>query len=530
MSEALNVLVVSEKETDSQLMESLSPALGRKVCASRVGSIEELDRSIADKNWDLVIYDFGLCGLGLVEVSSSLRALAMRPALVVIAKECTDDNIVDCIRVGATDFVRKRDKERLVRAIKRALKYPGYPRPESPGRSTREAGERELGIDQFHSQKMEALGVLAGEIAHDFNNLLTCILGYTEICMRGVDVGDPVYDGLNQIFAASLRARDLVSQILMFGRKQPIEKKQVNLTSVITETLDLLRTRIPSDVAVDSFVPNRVPEILGDRSQILQVLLNICTNAIQAMEGRGGKLTLSVSAILVDGDSRDASQECSGGHYARLTVADTGVGMDEETIRRIFEPFFTTKSVGHGTGLGLSMVRGIVERHGGFVQVESKPGDGSQFHVYLPLVEDTAVAERSIPTINAGLRGHGQRVLVIDDDEAVAKLAVRILEAYSYKASAITDPHRALEQVREHPDATDLVLTDLIMPELAGPEVVRAIKSIRPELPVLLVSGFASSLTEEAARGEGFSGLIHKPFRIENFAETVARALADPVR
>jgi signal transduction histidine kinase len=529
MSEALNVLVVSEKETDSQLMESLSTAAGRKISASRVGSIEEMHRAIAGETWDLVIYDFGLRGPGIGEILIPLRAIAGGPALVVIAEEYTEDDLLDCMRAGAKDFVRKGDKERLARTIERALKDAGHPGRESSEYSKVEASDGEIGIDQFHSQKMEALGVLAGEIAHDFNNLLTCILGYTEICMRCADIEDQVHEGLNQIFAASLRARDLVSQILMFGRKQPIEKKQVNLAYVITEALGLLRSCIPPNVSVVSLLPKQELEILADRSQILQVLLNLCTNAIQAMEGRGGKLTLSLNAILVGSDPVDNPPESAGRSCARLTVADTGVGMGEDTIRRIFEPFFTTKRVGHGTGLGLSMVRGIVERHGGFMQVESKPGDGSQFHVYLPLMEDCAVAERGNPVLKRGLRGHGERVLVIDDDKEVAELAVRILEAYSYKASAITDPQRALEQVRKYPDATDLVLTDLIMPELAGPEVVRAIKLIKPELPVLLVSGFASSLTEEAARGEGFSGLIHKPFRIENFAEVVARALADPV-
>jgi signal transduction histidine kinase/DNA-binding response OmpR family regulator len=386
------------------------------------------------------------------------------------------------------------------------------------------------------AQKMESLGALAGGIAHDFNNILTCMLGYTEVAIRKVEVGHPAYEDLNQILTAGFQARELVNQILTFSRKQPLQKRRVDLNALIEDGLRLVRSGAPNSVSIETTLPKGGVELLVDPNQLLQVILNLCTNAFHAMPEHGGKVTISARTIPPDSRHRLAREMQPGQAYVELVVADTGQGMSAETMRRIFEPLFTTKSSTQGTGLGLSIVHGIVRSHGGFIHVESKLGQGSQFHVFLPRgagagTEKTAAEIHSLvlPKSDQGTSGKAKHVLIVDDDRDVGRLAARILETFRYEVTALTDPTEAVNLVRKRPAKFDLVLTDLLMPELSGPELARALKKIRPDLPLVLISGFVSSVTEESARRQGFVGLIRKPFEIEQMAKSVASVLNSAV-
>jgi signal transduction histidine kinase/CheY-like chemotaxis protein len=388
------------------------------------------------------------------------------------------------------------------------------------------------GFDRAQAQKMESLGALAGGIAHDFNNILTCMLGYTEVAIRKVEFGHPAYEDLHQILTAGFQARELVNQILTFSRKQPAQKRKVDLNALVEDGLRLLRSGAPVNVSIETLFPKAELELFVDPNQLLQVILNLCTNAFHAMPENGGKVTISAKPIPANSRHRLVREMQPGEAYVELIVADTGLGMSAETMRRIFEPLFTTKSSTQGTGLGLSIVHGIVRSHGGFIHVESKLGKGSQFHVFLPKGLPAATTDVS-PEVDSlahseqgrSETGRAKHVLIVDDDRDVGRLAARILETFQYEVTALTDPTEAVKLVRKRPTKFDLVLTDLLMPELSGPELARALKKIRPDLPLLLISGLVSSVTEESARRQGFVGLIRKPFEIDQIVKSVAGIL-----
>jgi signal transduction histidine kinase/DNA-binding response OmpR family regulator len=388
------------------------------------------------------------------------------------------------------------------------------------------------GPSRAQAQKMESLGALAGGIAHDFNNILTCMLGYTEVAIRKVEFGHPAYEDLHQILTAGFQARELVNQILSFSRKQPAQKRRVDLNALVEDGLRLLRSGAPVNVSIETLFPKAGLELFVDPNQLLQVLLNLCTNAFHAMPESGGKVTITAKLIPADSRHRLVREMQPGQAYIELIVADSGLGMSAETMRRIFEPLFTTKSSTQGTGLGLSIVHGIVRSHGGFIHVESKLGKGSQFHVFLP--QGLPAAASDVPPEVDSLAhseqdqsrtGRAKHVLIVDDDRDVGRLAARILETFRYEVTALTDPTEAVNLVRKRPTKFDLVMTDLLMPELSGPELARALKKIRPDLPLVLISGLVSSVTEESARRQGFVGLIRKPFEIDQIAKSVAGIL-----
>jgi CheY-like chemotaxis protein len=314
----------------------------------------------------------------------------------------------------------------------------------------------------------------------------------------------------------------LVNQILTFSRKQPAQKRKVDLNALIEDGLRLLRSGAPVNVSIETLFPKAGLELFVDSNQLLQVILNLCTNAFHAMPESGGKVTITAKLIPANSRHRLVREMQPGQAYVELIVADTGLGMSAETMRRIFEPLFTTKSSTQGTGLGLSIVHGIVRSHGGFIHVESKLGKGSQFHVFLPKGLPAATTE--VPPEVDSL-AHSEQDLIVDDDRDVGRLAARILETFQYEVTALTDPTEAVNLVRKRPTKFDLVLTDLLMPELSGPELARALKKIRPDLPLVLISGLVSSVTEESARRQGFVGLIRKPFEIDQMAKSVAGIL-----
>jgi signal transduction histidine kinase/DNA-binding response OmpR family regulator len=387
------------------------------------------------------------------------------------------------------------------------------------------------GSGRAQAQKMESLGALAGGIAHDFNNILTCILGYTEVAIRKIEFGHPAYEDLNQILTAGFQARELVNQILTFSRKQPAQKRKVDLNALVEDGLRLLRSGAPVNVSIETQLPKTGLELFVDPNQLLQVILNLCTNAFHAMPESGGKVTIAAQPIPADSRHRLVREMQPGQAYVELTVADTGLGMSAETMRRIFEPLFTTKSSSQGTGLGLSIVHGIIRSHGGFIHVESKLGEGSQFRVYLPKglpvpdIDAPPEVQSLPPEQDRPAASRAKHVLIVDDDRDVGRLAARILETFRYEVTALTDPTEAVNLVRNRPTKFDLVLTDLLMPELSGPELARALKKIRPDLPLVLISGLVSSVTEESARRQGFAGLIRKPFEIDQIAKSVAGVL-----
>jgi len=366
------------------------------------------------------------------------------------------------------------------------------------------------------SQKMEALGTLAGGVAHDFNNIVAAIIGNAELARQDVGPAHPASESLEEIRKAGNRAKDLVQQILAFGRRQGLARKVISLAPVVDESARLLRTTMLGAVTLSIECCADAPAVLADSTQIQQVLLNLCGNARHAVQdqGRAGAIAVRLDA-----------QVRNGLRFASLKVSDNGCGMDEATRNRIFEPFFTTKPVGKGTGLGLAVVHSILKDHEASIEVSSAPGAGTTFAIYFPAAQASAqIASVRAPSATPA-RGRGRHVLYVDDDEAIVFLMTRLLERQGYRVSGYTDAQQALDAVRANPGEFDLVVTDHNMPGMSGLEVAYALKQIRADLPVAMASGYITDELRLSAPAAGIRELIYKPNTVEDLCVAVARLM-----
>jgi PAS domain S-box-containing protein len=375
------------------------------------------------------------------------------------------------------------------------------------------------------AQKMEAIGTLAGGVAHDFNNILTVIIGYTELLKLSLADRPEFNEELDAVAKAGARAKDLVKQILTFSRQEHAQRETLQLAPVVEEAMKFLRATIPSTIEIRSRVAADVPAVLADPTEIHQIVMNLGTNAWHAMKDRSGKLDVELESFVVDRELAAHTPQLREGRYARLSVSDTGKGMESATLSRIFEPFFTTKVVGEGTGLGLSVVHGIVQGHDGAITVDSTPGVGTTFRLYFPAdLSEELTADIQATAIPIGA---GERVLYVDDEAPVANLGKAILERLNYSVDARTDAKEALELIRSEPGRFDLVISDQTMPSMTGVDFARQIKLIRPDLPILLTTGYMGQLKIEGLRPLGISELLPKPVTVRTLGEVVHRMLAD---
>ncbi len=384
-----------------------------------------------------------------------------------------------------------------------------------------EEDRRRLEAQLRQAGRLEALGTLAGGIAHDFNNLLTAILGNLEIAERSLPEGSPARAHLAAVRAPTSRAGDLVARMMTFVRREEGRRVPIDLPEAIGELLDLLRPTLPLGVVVRTDYEASLPPVLADVTQIHQIILNLCTNALHAMEAEGGQLRVGLKARTLDSEAA-AGWKVSPGAYVQLSIEDTGVGMERSVLERIFEPFFTTKPAGKGTGLGLAMVQGTVREHQGGIEVASEPGVGTTFRILLPASRDSE-SVKSAP--DHPISGRGERVLVVDDEPSVALVAVRFLECLGYQAISCTDPLKVGGLIRGSEPSFDAVVSDLTMPGMNGIALLAEIRKTHPVLPVLLSSGYSGNLTDLGAREAGFAGLLHKPYSLSAMGHAMASIL-----
>jgi PAS domain S-box-containing protein len=384
---------------------------------------------------------------------------------------------------------------------------------------------REMQLEaQFRqAQKMEAIGTLAGGIAHDFNNILMVIFGYASMLHNHTAKDQPGREMVQEILNAADRAKDLVQQILTFSRQREQKRQIVRLEPVIKEATKFLRSSLPVDIQAELNLSPDAPPVLADPTQIYQVVMNLATNAFHAMEGKPGRLKISLDTFTPDEKLIAVNQKFHRLNYARLTIADTGHGMDAQTLERIFEPFFTTKPLGKGTGLGLALVHGIIQSHDGIITVESQPGLGTTFQIYFPAQKQEDTDERQ--TINNLPLGRGERILVVDDEAPLTMMLDQLLKMLKYQPVIFNHPRAALAHFRSQPQSFDLVITDLAMPELNGLEVARQIHTLRADVPVMLVSGFAPELGRDKLAEVGIRELIGKPIALPDMAQALQRNL-----
>jgi PAS domain S-box-containing protein len=371
------------------------------------------------------------------------------------------------------------------------------------------------------SHKMEAIGTLAGGIAHDFNNILGIILGNTELALDDVPEWNPVKYNLGEIKTASLRAKDVVRQLLSFARKTKLEKKPTNITPIVKESLRLLRSSIPTSIEIRQNITRDVDIILADPTQINQILINLCTNADHAMPD-GGIIVVTLKNIEFDKDTATQYADLSLGRYVSLTVSDTGHGISKEEIDRIYDPYFTTKEVGKGTGMGLAVVHGIVNGHNGKIIVESEIGKGTNFTIFFPVVKKDAVVE--IETVDKIPVGN-ESILFVDDEKSIVDMTRKMLERLGYQVESRMSPIEALELFKSIPDQFDLVITDMTMPQMSGVRLSEELKAVRSDIPIIISTGYSSLIDEEKSKKLGIDAYVMKPIVIKDIAKTIREVL-----
>ncbi|MDK9707160.1 MAG: PAS domain S-box protein [Desulforhopalus sp.] len=374
------------------------------------------------------------------------------------------------------------------------------------------------------AQKMEAIGTLAGGIAHDFNNILGAIIGYAEMVRDDSPASSPAFHDINQVLKAGLRAKELVKQILAFSRQGEIEQVAVQPANIIKEAIKLLRASLPATITIEQDIDTNAGAILADPTQIHQIVMNLCTNAFHAMEQQGGTLTISLGKKQLTGEDLGANPHMQQGDFIQLSIRDTGTGIPLEIRERIFDPYFTTKEVGKGTGMGLATVHGIIQSYGGAITCDSRPGNGAVFHVILPAIEKYSTRDTDSSALALTGREH---ILLVDDEEILAEMSTIMLERLGYQVTTKTKSFEALTAFQNEPKRFDVVICDLTMPGMTGIDLSRRLLQIRPDLPIILCTGYSSLVSEEKVKSMGIRGFAMKPLTKNDIATLIRKILDD---
>jgi signal transduction histidine kinase/ActR/RegA family two-component response regulator len=372
--------------------------------------------------------------------------------------------------------------------------------------------------------KMEAIGTLAGGIAHDFNNILGAILGYTELARASSSSFPEIYGKLDKVIQAGQRAKDLVRQILTFSRQSATEHIALHPASLVAEAVKMLRSTLPATIDIVLKIDPKAGPVAADPTQIHQILMNLCTNAFHAMEHTGGRLDIMLKETTLSASNPVEESGTEAGKYVQLSICDTGTGIDPENKDKIFDPYFTTKEAGKGTGMGLAVTHGIVKSYGGVITIDSEPGKGTTVHVFFPRIDADAVLENNEAEL---IPGGGERILFIDDEEMLTTLNKVMLEELGYKVTASCDSREALRIYQQQPDQFDLVITDQTMPGLTGAELAAQMLQIRPDLPIILCTGYSSIISRDEAKSMGIRSFAAKPLGRREMAMLIRKSLND---
>ena len=528
--------VTERRRAENELRESqVNLAVAQRIAhlgswESGLANLDDLERNPlrwSDETFRIFGYE-----PGRVEVSKQLFLQAVHPEDRPRLQASVREAIRQRRSYQLEHRIRRLDgTERIVHEQAEIVLDPGTGQPvklvgtvqDITDRKETEAERTQLEAQLRQAQKLEAIGTLAGGIAHDFNNILGAIIGYTELAKEDTRDKAEALDSLDNVLQASARAKELVKQILAFSRQTKQERKPTALQLVVKEALQLLRSTLPATIEMAGDIGRALPLVLADPTQIHQVVMNLCTNAAHAMRGQVGRLVVRLESFEVDASFARLHPDLHAGPHVKLTVSDTGHGMDSETMNRIFLPFFTTKGPGEGTGLGLAVVHGIVKDHQGAIDVASRPGQGTVFRLCFPAIEAEGGQEERIP--KQVTLGHGERVLFVDDEPALCKVGASLMKRLGYRATAEANPRAALELFQAQPREFDLVLTDLTMPGMTGIDLAAAVLRTRPEIPVLLATGLFTSETMAKAQSLGIRDTILKPFNQVLLADALHKAL-----
>jgi len=401
----------------------------------------------------------------------------------------------------------------------------------SIGRDIRErqlaASEKETLESQLtQALKMEAVGTMAGGIAHDFNNILGIIIGNAELAYDDVPDWNPARNNLNEIKTACLRARDVVRQLLSFSRKSEKKQKPILINDIVKESMKLMRASLPTSISIELNIPDMSEIILADPTQIHQILINLCTNSSHAMETDGGILSVDLKKIFLNETSSEPNSPLKTGDYIEITVRDTGHGIPEDIQEKIFDPYYTTKEVGKGSGMGLSVVHGIVENHNGKLSLESKPGSGTSIHVMLPVLTGSLNVDEETAAVKN--QPGKETILFVDDEEPITRMAEIILKKLGYHVHITNQPEQALSEFKKHPESYDLVISDMTMPHMSGVQLTEKLKSVKPDIPVIICTGHSSQIDENKAKDTGIAAFAMKPITSSEIAQLIRSVLDAP--
>jgi len=507
---SLRVLFVEDSEDDAVLQVQLLRQAGYEVAYARVQSAEELAAAL-ERPWDIVISDYSMLHFSGTEALKVVRKKGVHVPFIFVSGTIGEDAAVAALKVGAQDYLMKTNLGRLIPSVEREL------------RESEERRQRQRLEEQVHQlQRFEAIGRLAGGVAHDFNNVIGAIMGWAEIGANAAYPGGDLQDKFLKIRAQADRASGLTRQLLAFARRQTLQPCNTNLNELAKETISLLRNVIGERIEIHLLLAEDLQVIWADPGQVEQVLMNLSLNARDAMPA-GGRLVVETKNVIVGDDYQRLHPYAVPGNYVLLRVADNGMGIDTETLTHIFEPFFTTKETGRGTGLGLATVYGIVKQHKGFVDVDSTPGLGTAFRVYLPLGNGPAeVAEKQ--TVFA-MRGGSECILIAEDNDDLRDAAQEILQSLGYRVLTAKDGEEAVHVFERHSDSIDLVFLDVVLPKLNGSEAYLRMINRKPGLPALFTTGYASELSLVSLAAREKATVLEKPYGSQYLAQKLREKL-----
>jgi two-component system, cell cycle sensor histidine kinase and response regulator CckA len=511
----LRALIIEDYEDDALILVRELKHGGFDVEFKRVDKAAVLKSTLETDDWDLVISDFSLPGFSGMDALKLVRSLGSELPFIFVSGTMGEETAVAALKDGAQDYLVKSNLNRLVPAVQRELRE---------AEARRQRKELELQVHQL--QKFEAIGRLAGGIAHDFNNVIGAILGWAEMGCDDTLPGSRDHDRFQKIRGQAQWAGRLTSQLLAFARKQMLQPKKVNLNLLVPETISLLERVIGEQIRVRTILAPDLSVSSVDPTLVEQALVNLCLNARDAMPN-GGELIVETRNAKIGAEYCRQHAYAKPGDYVMLCVSDNGKGMDRATLDKVFEPFFTTKEVGKGTGLGLATVYGVVKQHGGFIYAYSEPGKGSSFRLYFPAASGVHEMRDAHPDDH--LRKGTEQILLADDHEGLRESAREMLQGLGYQVITATNGSEAVGLFKAHPEQIDLVIMDVVMPLLNGPEAFLQMSAIRPGLRAIFTSGYSAESESLKSALERGTVILQKPYSLKSLSRAVRTALDSPV-
>lgn len=502
------ILLVEDDEIQAVFVQAV---LAKEYDVTTVRTLEEALERLTYEKFSAVLLDLGLPdSVGPDTLASINTACVTTPVVVLTASD--DDRELDLFRIGAQDFIRKKDFN--LQLLRRSLRY---------------AMERKRLEERLvHGQKLEAVGELSAGVAHEFNNLLQAIRGYAKIALDSIGDGSPAYEDLKKVVVASDDAAKLTKQLLSFGRRVALRRERTDVSQLLCEQMEMIAPLIEETISISTDIGTEPVELEVDATELRQVVMNLCINARDAMP-EGGELSISSRRLQLAEPLAVRSGRAGPGDYFEIVIRDNGCGMSREVMNRIFEPFFTTKEVGKGTGMGMSMVYGVVRQHNGNIDVQSEVGVGTTFRILLPVAaSETEQAEQE--ESSTAVSGDGQTILVVEDNPGVRELCERVLTHAGYQTLVARDGVEGVQLYEKHRDAIELIFLDVVMPRMTGRDVYELVSSMDPEMPFIFCTGYATDGEHTRfIREIEDSVLIEKPFPREKLLEEVNRHVAPSV-